>query len=116
MNVLILGATGIVGEGVLRECLQAPDVLQVTTLGRTATQWSHPKLRSIVHGDLHDIHAITDQLQGFDACFFCLGVSSSGIDEAAYTRLTYELTMSLARQLVHLNPTLSFISCHDCIT
>lgn len=109
MNILILGATGMVGEGVLRECILATDVGQVTTLGRTATQWVYPKLRQIVHSGLDDLSPVADQLRGFDACFFCLGVSSSGIDEAAYSRLTYDLTIAVARQLIDLNPNLTFV-------
>lgn len=109
MNVLLFGATGMVGQGVLRECLAASDVAQVQTVGRLATGQSHPKLREVVQQDLFDCSGIASDLEGFDACFFCLGVSSSGMDEAAYTRLTYDLTLAVAQTLAKLNPGLTFI-------
>jgi uncharacterized protein YbjT (DUF2867 family) len=88
MNVLLFGATGMVGQGVLRECLLDPDVRLVQTVGRTATSVQNPKLREIVHQDLLHYQAIESDLSGFDACFFCLGVSSSGMKEADYSRVT----------------------------
>lgn len=109
MNVLLFGATGMVGQGVLRECLLAPDVALVQTVGRSAVGQSHPKLRDVVHRDLFDISAIADGLKGFDACFFCLGVSSAGMSEAAYTRLSYDLTLVVAQTLAPLNPDMTFI-------
>ena len=93
MNILIFGATGMVGQGVLRECLLAPDVEHVVTVGRTAGTVEHAKLRDLVVTDLMHLDA---DLQGYDACFFCLGVSSSGMDEASYARLTYDLTFAVA--------------------
>jgi uncharacterized protein YbjT (DUF2867 family) len=93
MNVLIFGATGMVGQGVLRECLQAGDVDRVLTVGRTDSAVQHPKLRGLVLPDLMNYRGLDSELQGFDACFFCLGVSSAGMDEAQYTRLTYDLTL-----------------------
>lgn len=109
MNVLIFGATGMVGQGVLRECLLAPDVQTVQTVGRQATGQQHPKLREVVLADLMASESIAAQLTGFDACFFCLGVSSSGMNEAAYTRLTYDLTLSVAETLARLNPAMTFV-------
>ena len=93
MNVLIFGTTGMVGQGVLRECLQAADVERVTAIGRTATGIQHPKLRDLLVPDLMNYSNVEADLRGFDACFFCLGVSSAGIDEARYTRITYDLTL-----------------------
>lgn len=99
----------MVGQGVLRECLLDPGVHSVVTIGRTATGRSDPKLREIVHSDLWDYGGIEDQLTGFDACFFCLGVASAGMKEAEYTRLTYDLTLASAQALVRLNPRMVFV-------
>ncbi|MFC3816274.1 NAD(P)H-binding protein [Lysobacter sp. GCM10012299] len=109
MKVLIFGATGMVGQGVLRECLLADDVSVVQTVGRTATGQAHPKLRELVHRDFLDYAAVQDQLQGFDACFFCLGVSSLGMTEADYTRVTYDFTLAAATALARLNPAMTFV-------
>jgi uncharacterized protein YbjT (DUF2867 family) len=109
MKILIFGATGMVGQGVLRECLLDPDVQQVQTIGRTSSGTQHAKLREIVHADLHDYSSIEDAMTGFDACFFCLGISSAGMDEAAYTRITYDITVEAARVLARLNPGMTFI-------
>jgi uncharacterized protein YbjT (DUF2867 family) len=109
MNVLIFGATGMVGQGVLRECLFASDVQTVQTIGRTATGQSHPKLRERVHENLFDYGAIEADLTHFDACFFCIGVTSSGMAEAQYTRLTHDLTLVAAKTLVRLNPQMTFV-------
>ena len=109
MKVLVFGATGMVGQGVLRECLQASDVDLVVTIGRTATGQQNPKLREIVHPDLFDYSSIENQLSGFDACFFCLGVTSFRMKEADYTRITYTLTKAAAETLSRLNPQLTFI-------
>ena len=109
MNVLIMGATGMVGQGVLRECLHAGDVQQVITLGRTATGQSHAKLRDVVHPNLSDLSAIATEVSRVDACFFCLGVSSAGMSEADYAKLTYDLTLAVARALAALNPAITFV-------
>ena len=109
MKVLLFGATGMVGQGVLRECLLAPDVDAVTVIGRTPTGKQDDKLREITHSDFTDFTAVQDQLAGHDACFFCLGVSSAGMTEADYTRMTYDWTMAAARLLVQLNPAMTFI-------
>jgi uncharacterized protein YbjT (DUF2867 family) len=109
MNVLILGATGMVGQGVLRECLLDDGVSRVVTLGRTATGQTHPKLSEIVHRDLLDLSAIEDQLRGLDACFHCLGVSAAGLSEAEYSRVNYEMTLSVAEALVRNAPGLTFV-------
>jgi len=109
MNALIFGATGMVGQGVLRECLLDPDVGIVLTVGRSATGRKHEKLRELVHGDLLDFSAVEFQLEGFDACFFCLGVTSAGMTEEQYRRVTYDIAMAAARTLVKLNPGMTFV-------
>jgi uncharacterized protein YbjT (DUF2867 family) len=109
MKVLLFGATGMVGQGVLRECLRDPDVDRVVTLGRSATGVEDAKLREIVHRDMFDYASIESELAGFDACFFCLGVSSFRMSEADYTRLTYDLTMAAARTLARLDPQMTFV-------
>lgn len=109
MNVLIFGATGMVGQGVLRECLAAPDVAMVKTIGRTPTGQRNLKLRELVHAEMWDYGGIDDELSGFDACFFCLGASAAGMSEEKYTHLTYDLTLAAARKLAELNPQMVFI-------
>lgn len=109
MRVLLFGATGMVGQGVLRECLLDPNVESVVSIGRSVTGQHHPKLHEIAHGDFLDFSAIEDQLSGFDACFFCLGISSAGITEENYQRITYGFTIAAARVLARLNPGMTFI-------
>ncbi|MEJ0035874.1 MAG: NAD-dependent epimerase/dehydratase family protein [Gammaproteobacteria bacterium] len=109
MKVLLFGATGMVGQGVLRECLLADDVTSVVTVGRTRVQADHPKLRQIVHEDLYDYRAVESELTPFDACFFCLGTSSAGKTEAQYRRVTFDLTMAVASTLARLNPSMVFV-------
>jgi uncharacterized protein YbjT (DUF2867 family) len=109
MKVLIFGATGMVGQGVLRECLLDAGVSAVQTVGRSATGVMNPKLREILHPDLVHYSEIEDKLAGFDACFFCLGVSSAGMPEPEYDRLTFGITMAAAETLSRLNPDMTFI-------
>jgi uncharacterized protein YbjT (DUF2867 family) len=109
MNVLIFGATGMVGQGVLRECLLDPDVQLVQTIGRSPAGLVHEKLREIVHQDMTSYASLDVQLSGCDACFFCLGVSSSGMKEDEYERVTYGITMAAAEALSRLNPLMTFI-------
>lgn len=109
MNVLIFGATGMVGQGVLRECLLNPDVQLVQTVGRSATGQQHPKLREVALQDLTSYTSVDAQLSGFDACFFCLGVSSSAMKQEQYERVTYGITMAAAKTLSRLNPHMTFI-------
>ncbi len=109
MNILLFGATGMVGQGVLRECLLAPDVQMVQTVGRSATGAQNPKLREVVHQDLWHYEAIAEKLSGFDACFFCLGVTSSGMAEVDYEHMTYGITLAAAEMLCRLNPRMTFI-------
>ena len=107
MNILLFGATGMLGQGLLRECLAAADVDSVTTLGRTPTGVQHPKLHEL---SVPDLTRLDDTLlRGFDASFFVIGVTSSGLDEAAYTRLTFDLTLAVATPLARLNPGMTFI-------
>ena len=108
MKVILFGATGMVGQGVLRECLLDPHVELVLTVGRSATNQSHPKLREIVQRDLLDLSEVSEQLRGYDACFFCLGVPSAGMTEEAYRHVTYDLTVAVGETLARLNPALTF--------
>jgi uncharacterized protein YbjT (DUF2867 family) len=109
MNVVLFGGTGMIGQGVLRECLLDADVEHVVAIGRSAAGVQHPKLREIVHKDLWDYSSIEPQLRGFDACFFCLGVTSAGMSEQDYSRVTYGITHAAAATLCRLNPSLTFV-------
>ena len=109
VKAILFGATGMVGQGVLRECLLDRDVESVLSIGRSVTGQSHEKLRELVHKDFLDFTAIESELTGFDAGFFCLGVSSAGMAEAAYRRITYDFTLAAARTLVRLNPAMTFL-------
>ena len=109
MKIAVFGATGMVGQGVLRECLLARDVEAVLAVGRTATCLQDAKLRDLVVADLFDTPEYAGELSGFDACFFCLGLSSAGMTEASYTRLTYDLTITVAEALVATNPAMTFV-------
>jgi uncharacterized protein YbjT (DUF2867 family) len=109
MKVLLFGATGMVGQGVLRECLQAPDVVLVQIVGRTPSGIHHPKLRELVHADLWKFAPVEDRLTGLDACFFCLGVSAANVSSEEYERITYGITLAAAETLVRLNPKMTFI-------
>ncbi len=109
MNVILFGATGMVGQGVLRECLLEADVQKILSIGRTASGQQHPKLRELVRPDLLNFSAIDAELAGFDACFFCLGISSAGMTEESYRRVTYDITLAVAETLARLNPDMTFI-------
>jgi uncharacterized protein YbjT (DUF2867 family) len=109
MNVVIFGATGMVGQGVLRECLLDPRVDRVLVVGRSSLGQHHPKLREIVVQNLFDLSTLDADLAAVDACFFCLGVSSAGMSEERYTRITYDLTMAVAETLARLNPGMTFV-------
>ncbi len=109
MKVIIFGATGMVGQGVLRECLRTDTVETVLTIGRSATPQSQAKLRELIRPDMFDFNVASKELEGYDACFFCLGVSSAGMNEADYTRLTFDLTLGWARVLAKINPAMTFI-------
>lgn len=109
MRVALFGATGMVGQGVLRECLRDAAVSQIVCVGRTPLGMQHPKLEEFVSGDLFELDRFEDELRGLDACFFCLGVSSSGMSEESYRHLTYDLTLSVAGLLARVNPGITFV-------
>ncbi|MBB5059803.1 uncharacterized protein YbjT (DUF2867 family) [Granulicella aggregans] len=109
MQVILFGATGMVGQGVLRECLIDPDVTRVVSVVRSASGQSDAKLEEIVHRDFLDYASIEEQLTGLDACFFTLGVSSAGMSEEAYRKVTYDVTTAAARTLVKMNPAMTFL-------
>ena len=108
LKVIITGATGMVGEGVLYECLHHADIEKVLVITRNSCGYSHPKLTEIIHNDFSDISSLSDKLTGYNACYFCLGVTSLGKNEAVYTKLTYTLTMNFATTLAALNPEMTF--------
>ena len=108
MKVTLMGATGMVGQGALRECLGNPAVESVLTLGRSITGTKHPKLLELAHADLFDLGPISDQLAGYDACFFCLGTGSTGMSEDDYRRINYELPLSVATSLIQQNRAMTF--------
>lgn len=113
MRTLIFGATGMVGQAALLAALSDPRVTAVTTLGRSATGHEHPKLTELTLPDLFDLTPLTAEhaahLSGFDACFFSLGVSSFRMPEPAYRRVTFDLTLAIARFLVPRNPAMAFL-------
>jgi len=108
LNVIITGATGMVGEGVLYQCLNHPEVEKILVITRHSCGYNHPKLSEIIIPDFSGISAIEDQLSGYNACYFCLGVTSLGKNETEYTWLTYTLTMNFATTLATLNPEMTF--------
>jgi hypothetical protein len=108
LKVIITGSTCMVGEGVMLECLDNPGVEEVLVVNRRSVGRSHPKLREIIHSDFFDLEPIAPQLAGYDACFFCLGVSSVGMKKDAYKHVTYNLTLNVARVLARQNPDLAF--------
>ena len=108
MRVVLFGATGMIGQGVLLECLADPDVTHVLSIGRRTTDVQHAKLTQIVHDNFTDYSAIGEQLAGFDACFFCLGASSVGMSEEHYRHITYDFTLAAAQALLARSPDLVF--------
>lgn len=104
MKVVLFGASGMIGSGVLLECLDSPDVQSVVAVGRTKTGIEHAKLREVVHADFLDFSAIEPDLSGLDACFWCLGISSTGMSEADYTRVTHDFTKAAAETLLKCSP------------
>jgi uncharacterized protein YbjT (DUF2867 family) len=109
MDVLILGATGMVGQGVMRECLLDGGVARVVTLGRRATANAHAKVREIVHSDLFHLGPIEQELTGLDACFYCLGATAAGKSEAEYARINHDMTIAVAETLARLDPDMTFV-------
>lgn len=108
IKAIITGVTGMVGEGVMHECLLHPDVEEVLIINRKPSGFTHPKLKEIIHTDFLNIAPIENQLVGYNACYFCLGVSSVGMNEADYTKMTYTLTMHVAETLSRLNKDMTF--------
>lgn len=109
MKVILFGASGMVGQGVLRECLLDDGVQSVLAVGRTTLEQQHSKLSNLVYAYFYNYSAVETELVGYDACFFCLGVSASGMSEAQYHRITYDLTLAAAQTLSRLNPQMTFI-------
>jgi uncharacterized protein YbjT (DUF2867 family) len=109
MNVILFGATGMVGQAVLRQCLRDDQIQKVLAVGRSSIGATHVKVHEMIRKDLFDVTLGEADLQGYDACFFCLGVSAAGMNEADYTRLTFDLTMGWARALAKINPAMTFI-------
>jgi uncharacterized protein YbjT (DUF2867 family) len=109
MKVILFGATGMVGRGVLRECLLDSEVESVLAIVRSTTAQRHAKLQELVPESFFDFSAVGSRLSGYDACFFCLGVSSAGMSEADYQRLTYDVTLAAAKTLVDRNPAMTFV-------
>ena len=108
IKIILTGASGMVGEGVLYECLQHNDVEEILVVGRRSCGYTHPKLKEIVHSDMYNLSSIEDQLEDYNACFFCLGTSSVGKKEPEFYKITYELTMHFATTLSKLNPDMTF--------
>src|SRR5262249_55878959 len=108
MKVIVTGATGMVGEGVMHECFLDKRISEVLIINRRPGGVSHPKLKEIVHENFYDLSPVAEQLAGYDACFFCLGVSSVGMKEEEFYQKTYVLTMSAARVLADRNPQMIF--------
>jgi uncharacterized protein YbjT (DUF2867 family) len=109
MNVVIFGATGMVGQGALLEGLLDPEVERVVSIVRVPSGRQHEKLREIVHKDFRDFRPIENDLIGLDACLYCLGVASTGMTEDAYSRVTYEFTIAAAQTLLRVNPGMTFV-------
>jgi uncharacterized protein YbjT (DUF2867 family) len=108
IKAIVTGATGMVGEGVLLECLENSDVTEVLVIHRKPLGRSHPKLKEMIHTDFFDLSPIAAQLGGYDACFFCLGISSVGISKDEYRRITYDLTLHVGETLARQNPAMTF--------
>lgn len=108
LRVIITGATGMVGEGVLHVCLQRPEVEAVLVINRKPCGVHHPKLKELIHADFLDISPVAAQLTGYNACFFCLGISSVGVSKEDYERFTYTLTLQVAKTLSAQNPDMCF--------
>jgi nucleoside-diphosphate-sugar epimerase len=109
MRVIIFGVTGMVGQSVLRECLLDDDVHEILAISRKSTEQRHEKLKEIELKNVADLSSIEHEITGFDACFFCLGVSSAGMKEEEYKKITYDITLSVAKTLARLNPQMTFI-------
>jgi len=107
-NIIITGATGMVGEGVLMQCLNSAEIDHILVINRKPCGYTHPKLKEIIHADFFDFSTIENQLLGYNACFFCLGITSVGVDRETYYKMTYTLTMHVAQTLSKLNRGMTF--------
>lgn len=110
MKVIITGTTGMVGKGVLYECIDNSNITEVLVVNRSSIDMQHPKLKEILHKDFYDLSSIKGQLQGYDACFFCLGVSVVGLSEEQYLRTTYDLTLHFAETVINPNMVFTYVS------
>lgn len=110
LKVIITGTTGMVGKGVLLECLEHPEVSEVLIINRSSIGMQHPKLKELIHKDFYNLQPVREQLQGYDACFFCLGVSSVGMSEEAYAKPTYDLTLHFAETVINDDMTFIYVS------
>ena len=108
IKAIVTGATGMVGEGVMHECLNHPDVASVLVINRRTITPDHPKLKEIIHNNFFDFSAIEEQIKGYNTCFFCLGTTSVGKKESEYKKITFDITKALADILVRLNPEMTF--------
>ncbi|MCL1674796.1 NAD-dependent epimerase/dehydratase family protein [Elizabethkingia meningoseptica] len=108
LKVIITGATGMVGEGILQECINSPKVEKILLINRKPSGYTHPKIEELLHSNFSDISSVSEKIKGYDACFFCLGVSSVGMKEEQYTKVTYDLTLGFAKTLAEQNPDMTF--------
>jgi len=108
MKVIVTGATGMVGKGVLLECLEDESISEVLSISRRSLDISHPKLKELIHKDFSEFESVSSQLEGYEACYHCMGVSSAGMSEEDYTRLTYDISLALAKVLLTHNPGMTF--------
>ncbi|MCG6187269.1 Rossmann-fold NAD(P)-binding domain-containing protein [Maribellus maritimus] len=107
-KVIVTGATGMVGKGVLLECLDHPEISEVLAVGRNHLEIDHPKLKQLIHKDFINFSEVKSQLTGYNACFYCLGISSVGLKEEEYKKITYDFTLALAKTLLENNPQMTF--------
>ncbi|NMM47776.1 NAD-dependent epimerase/dehydratase family protein [Marinigracilibium pacificum] len=112
MKVIITGASGMVGKGVLLECIEDEDIDKILLIGRSVIEINHPKVEYLIHKDFNDFSSLTDKIAGYDACFMCMGISAAGLTEEEYTEITYNYTLSLTTTLFKLNPqmTITYVS------
>jgi uncharacterized protein YbjT (DUF2867 family) len=108
IKAIIMGSTGMVGKGVLLECLESPSVESILVINRNSLGIKHPKLKEIVHKDLSNTGPLINELGGYNACYFCLGISAAGLSEAEYSKITYDLTLNFAKAVLKLNPEMTF--------
>ena len=108
MKVIVTGATGMIGKGVLLECLDHPEVTEVLSIGRRTLGMDHPKLKELIHKDFSEFESVADELMGYDACYHCMGVSAASMNEEQYTKMTYDYTMALAKVLHGVNSEMTF--------